>query len=305
LRETWLLDTIQFMMYEGLDSLWLLVPSFSTIAHPHERLGLVLSPSARPLDPGIEQRAFAVGAVSNLFHVQFLTVDPEGLPTTLLGTRLAQAAAERAGPFGVVLRVADLNATLTKLAQVGVNPLSRGTWTADGKVVGQLALLAEEERAGTNLVLIQYTTTPKVRHAAQTRAGFLAHRLPLRRLDHLALITRDLEAQTRFWIDVLGVPLAGQVTTETLIIHQFQIGDAVLELLAPASPNSPLTSRPPGLIGMASWEVADLSDVVAQVRKAGFEINDPAPGALPRTQTATVPGSELGGLTCQLLQYVG
>jgi catechol 2,3-dioxygenase-like lactoylglutathione lyase family enzyme len=293
------------MNYECIDSLWLLVPSFSTIAHPHERLGLVLSPSARPLDPGIEQRAIAVGGLTNLFRVEFLTVDLNGLPTTLLGTRLAQAAAERPGPFGVVLRVANLNATLTKLAQVGVTALSRGTWTADGKVAGQLAFLAEEERAGTNLLLIQYTTTPRMRHAGQVRAGFLAHKLPLLRLDHLALITRDLEGQTRFWVEVLGVPLAGQVTTETLIIHQFKIGDAILELLAPATPDSPLTKRDPGLIGMASWEVADLSDVVAQVQKAGFEISDPAPGALPGTRTATVTGSELGGLTLQLLQYVG
>jgi catechol 2,3-dioxygenase-like lactoylglutathione lyase family enzyme len=292
------------MQYESFDSLLLPVTSFPSITHPHERLGLVIGPSTRPLDPGIEQRSFAVGDVANLFRVDFLAVDPEGLPMTPLGVRLTEAALEGTGPFGVVLRVTDLAATLKDLARQGVAPRSQGTWNEGGKVVGQMALLAEEERAATNLLLVQYTTTPKARHAAQTKAKLLAHTLPLRRLDHLAAITRDLEAQTRFWVEVLGVPLAGQVRTETLIIHQFKIGDAVLELLAPATPDSPLARRPPGLISMASWEVADLSAVVSQVRTAGFESTDPAPGALPRTHTATVAASELGGLTMQLLQYV-
>lgn len=50
------------------------------------------------------------------------------------------------------------------------------------------------------------------------QAGFLDHTLPLKRLDHLAVVAHDLEEKTRFWTDVPGVPVAGEVATPTLVI---------------------------------------------------------------------------------------
>lgn len=285
------------MRYEKFDSLLLTVPSLPRIVRLYEQLGLHLSDAARPLDPGLEQQSIAVGDVANLFRIEFLAVDPDSLPITPLGVRLAQAIAERPGPFAVAITVPDLPATLAELTGRGVTPRSQGTWREGDKVVGKVALLAEEERAATDILLVQYQTS------AKTRKG-PTHNLPIRRLDHLAAVAADLEAQTRFWVDVLGVPLFGQVRTSSLVIHQFKIGDAILELLGPATPDSPIARRPPGLIAMASWEVADLEKAVAQVHAAGFTITDPAPGALPGTETATVGADELGGLTLQLLQYI-
>ena len=168
----------------------------------------------------------------------------------------------------------------------------------------EMAWLPLHEQAGTDLVLVRHGQTPEQRQAAATAHGLLAHSFPLKRLDHLAIVTHDLEAKTRFWAEVLGVPVAGEVTTPTMVIRQLRIGDAVLELLGAASPDSPLRQRPPGLVGMASWEVDDLDVAVRQARGAGFTVPDPAPGPLPGTRIATIPGSELAGINMQLLEYV-
>jgi hypothetical protein len=152
------------------------------------------------------------------------------------------------------------------------------------------------DRAGTDLVLVGPTEG--------ARSDYPDHAFPLRRLDHLAAVAPDLEAKMCFWAEVLGVPVAGEVTTPAMVIRQLRIGDAVLELLGPASADSPIWKRPPGLVSMASWEVADLDDAVGRARGAGFPVPDPAPGVLPGTRIATVPGSDLAGVNLQLLQYV-
>jgi hypothetical protein len=83
-----------------------------------------------------------------------------------------------------------------------------------------------------------------------------------------------------------------------------KIGDAIVELLGPDSPESPLASRPPGLSSMAAWEVGDLDAAVALARERGFTPSEPATGVLPGTRVATIPGAELSGVGMQLLEYV-
>jgi catechol 2,3-dioxygenase-like lactoylglutathione lyase family enzyme len=293
------------MRFEAIHHVVLPVSSPGLAVDAYERLGLRVGPQTRLLDASLMHRTLSVGDAGNLFQVDLLSVDGANLPSTPLATRLAEALFDRSGLFAVALRVGDLSAVLKDLAGRGVVPSSQGELSEGGKVVGGVALLTVEERAGANLLLVHLAQPAKQRHAALSKAGLLSHDFPLKRLDHLAAVARNLEEQTRFWVDVLGVPLAGEVTTPTLVIRQVRIGDAVLELLGPASADSPVRQRPPGLVSLASWEVSDLDAAVSQARLAGFTVTDPAPGALPRSRTATIPAVELAGLTMQLLQYVG
>ncbi|MGH2604038.1 MAG: VOC family protein, partial [Dehalococcoidia bacterium] len=159
-------------------------------------------------------------------------------------------------------------------------------------------------QAVTELRLIHYPEPGPERHARHQAAGLFNHTFPLKRLDHLAAIAPDLETATRFWTETLGVPVAGEVRSPAAIIRQMRIGDAIFELLGPATPDSPIATRPPGLISMAAFEVPDLDAAVAQARAAGFTPSEPAAGVLPGTRTATIPPAELAGMAMQLLQYV-
>jgi catechol 2,3-dioxygenase-like lactoylglutathione lyase family enzyme len=159
-----------------------------------------------------------------------------------------------------------------------------------------MAWLPLDEKAGTDLVLVG--------QGEAVRFDPPGHSFPLRRLDHLAAITHDLEEKTRFWSEVFGVPVAGEVVTPAMVVRQLRVGDAVLELLGPATEDSPVWKRPPGLVSMVSWEVASLDGAVREARRAGFAVPEPAAGVLPGTRIATIPGTGLAGVNMQLLEYV-
>ncbi len=268
------------MTYDAMDSLFIAVPDLGTCS-PYERLGLRLSPAR----DGV--RTLRVGAPGNSVAVHFLTGPGPDAP---LAGPVRRALSAGRGLFAVGLRVPDLARAVGGLEDRGV------VATRLSGAVGELAWLPLHDWAGTDLVLLG--------RARAADPGPPGHAFPLRRLDHLAAVTHDLEAKSRFWADALGVPVAGEVTTPTLVIRQLRVGDAVLELLGPASPDSPLWQRPPGLVSMASWEVADLDPAVRRAREAGFTAPDPAPGVLPGTRVTTVPGAELAGVNLQLLQYL-
>ena len=72
----------------------------------------------------------------------------------------------------------------------------------------------------------------------------------------------------------------------------------------PASPDSPLAARPPGLSRMVAFEVDDLDAAVEQARARGFDVPDGRDGILPGTRVASIAANQLSGLTLQLLEYI-
>jgi catechol 2,3-dioxygenase-like lactoylglutathione lyase family enzyme len=181
-----------------------------------------------------------------------------------------------------------------------VEAVSHTIRSEEGEKLVELAQLPTVERGVVPITLQEFVEPVEQRHAHAR----LDHDIPFKRLDHLAAIAPDLDAATRYWADTLGIPQTGEVTNPAMIIRQFKIGDANFELLGPATPESPLRNRPPGLISMVALEVAGLAAAVAQAREAGFTVSDPAPGALPGTRAATIPADQLGGLSLQMLEYV-
>jgi catechol 2,3-dioxygenase-like lactoylglutathione lyase family enzyme len=277
------------MRYEAIDSVFLAAGDLDDACQPYERLGLRLSPAAAG------RRCLFVGNTANLFTVEFIG---NTAPDSPLAVPMRQARDASRSLFAVALHLADLDQAVAAVKRLGLPVTQFGNHEAN------LAWLPLHEQAGTDLVLMQHTHPVGERHAAAEQGGLFAHALRLKRLDHLATVTHDLEARTRFWTEVLGVGVAAEVTTQTMVIRQLRFGDAVLELLGPVGKDSPLWKRPPGLVSMASWEIGDLETAVAHVRAAGFTVSEPAAGPLPGTRIATVPGTELAGVNLQLLQYV-
>lgn len=260
-----------------LDSIYLACTDLNA-GEAYERLGLTLTP------PSDGRRLLHVGLGPQRFQLHLLAAAPPPLEAAR-----AAALARGGGLFAVGLRVADLAAEVARLR-------GRGVVVHEGPAAaGRLAYLPIQAQAGTDLVLIE---------DGPALAGAPVHPFPLTRLDHLAAVAHDLDTKCTFWGEVLGIPVAGEVRTPTLLIRQLRLGDGVLELLGAASADSPIRQRPAGLISMASWQVVDLDAAVAQARAAGFTASDPAPGPLPATRISILPGAELAGVNLQLLQYV-
>lgn len=268
-------------MFDAIDSAYLAGRDLDACCGPYERLGLQLWPDR----PG--RRTLAVGGTANRFSLHFLSETArDGAPAR----PRREALATGRSLFAVGLSVADLDAVLARLDSNGLQSTRAGD--ADG-----MAWLPLHDQAGTDLILVP----AKMPKAAAVHAGPPCF---LKRLDHLAMVAHDLELKTRFWQDILGIPVTGEVTTPALVVRQMRIGDATLELLGPASPDSPLWQRPQGLVSMASWEVEDVEAAVGLAKGHGFTVTDPAAGPLPGTRIATIQGTELAGVNMQLLEYV-
>jgi catechol 2,3-dioxygenase-like lactoylglutathione lyase family enzyme len=243
-------------------------------AAPYERLGLTVD--RRPRFTG-----FHVGSVASSVRVSFYSSSD--------WAKLHRSE-PASGLHGIIFRVADLPANIARMKAAGV-PVSE-------IAVGFRHTFIFEIRDAAGVDLILTAPSPPLEKTG------VVHAFPLKRLDHLAAVAHNLDEKCRFWEDVLGVPVVGEVPTPTMIIRQLKIGDAIFELLGPAGQDSPIHKRPAGLVSMAAWEVDDLPTAVAQARAAGFTVPDPAAGVLPGTRTATIPAAELGGVAMQLLQYV-
>jgi catechol 2,3-dioxygenase-like lactoylglutathione lyase family enzyme len=271
------------MSYEAIHAAAVAVPNVPLASAAYERLGLHLRQGRARLD----QATVTVGQGGRSFSVHLLATLGARHP---LAGPLAAALAVRRALFAIALRVTDLDPLCRRLADQGISAAAQ---TVEG---ARLAWLALHDRAAADLWLVE--------PPGEAIPPVPPHSFPLKRLDHVATIADDLEPKTRFWEDVLRVPVAGEVVTPAMVIRQLRIGDAVLELLGPTSADSPIRQRPPGLVSMASWEVIDLDAAVGQARAAGFSVPDPTPGPLPGTRIATIAGAQLAGVNMQLLQYV-
>jgi catechol 2,3-dioxygenase-like lactoylglutathione lyase family enzyme len=295
------------MLYESIDHVILAVPSLAEAAAPFERLGLTLTPKARHRDRGTANRAFFVGGPESEFYVELLGITDRDEALRARGEDFVQSAEAGARLIAVALRVTDMSAALQELAPRGVHASAVEVFADDGRKICDVADLGIAGQAVVDVRLIQYPEPPAERYARHERAGLFAHALPLKRLDHLAAFAPNLDETTRVWVDVLGVPAYGEVRppgAPPRIIRQMKIGDAILELIGPETPDSALTGRPAGLASMCALEVQDAAAAVAAARAAGFTPPDPAPGPLPGTRTATIPAVEMSGMGLQLLEYV-
>jgi catechol 2,3-dioxygenase-like lactoylglutathione lyase family enzyme len=286
-----------FVLYEGIARVLLPVSDLAAACAPFERLGLIVTPERQPPGRGISIRAVPIGGPDNLFEVE--VVGPAATPGdgwTAFGSDVDR------GLSTIVLRVSDMATALAALAERGIQATSHTILEPNGEKRIELALLPDLPDAAANLRLIRYYKTGAERHAEDF--GGRQHATPLKRLDHLAAVAPDLERSCTFWNDVLGVPTVGEVISPTVVVRQLKIGDAMFELLGPATPDSPIRQRPPGLNSMCSFEVPDLDATIAHATSAGFEVADRRIGTLPGTIVATIPGAQTSGLNVQLLQYV-
>jgi catechol 2,3-dioxygenase-like lactoylglutathione lyase family enzyme len=273
--------------YQGIALLVARVPSPDAAAALFEKLGLRVAPLVRMQEQAIGYRLMPVGGPDNLVALE------------LLGDAGVQ---DGAGLSLVVLRVKGLDQAVAELKGRGVRATLQSFTDGDGNRVADVAVLDIREKAVVPLALIEFTQAEGDRHRELSPHGLAGHALPLQRLDHLAAFTADLESTTAYWTETLGIPRWGEVRTPAMLINQMRVGDAIIELLGPSSPESPMASRPPGFISMAAFEVPDVEAAVAHARTAGFTLNDAGPGALPGTKVTTIAGPQLGGIALQLLQ---
>ncbi len=145
------------------------------------------------------------------------------------------------------------------------------------------------------------------------RVGRIAETVPalgrpggLPYLDHLGIAVPDLEAAVRFYETLgLGVTHRETVATEKVNVAMLPAGDSRIELLEPASADSPISKflekRGGGLHHIA-LRVPDLPAAAGRLRNAGARLlNEPRQGAGGHLYVFVHPAST-GGVLLELIQ---
>jgi methylmalonyl-CoA epimerase len=126
----------------------------------------------------------------------------------------------------------------------------------------------------------------------------------VRRLDHVVVLSPDLEAARKLWGDVLGARLALDRTfpeRNTRILF-FRLGDITVEISGGAQQTEEGIGKPDRLWGLA-WGVDDLAGTVARLRAGGVDVSDVRNGAKPGTLVATAKGPHTHGVATLLIEH--
>jgi len=108
-----------------------------------------------------------------------------------------------------------------------------------------------------------------------------AHPIAIRRLDHVVLRVRDLDAALRFWRDALGC--AVERSSDALGLYQLRAGDSLIDLLPVEGPLGRLGGAPAAAEGRNVDHVAltlarfDEAAIRAHLARHGVAPGDVAP----------------------------
>ena len=186
----------------------------------------------------------------------------------------------------------NVDAELARLKGLGVDLIDQEP--RDG-LAGRIAFIHPKAAHG---VLIELATPPAGAHTSHAK-GF----------DHLAVTVADYAAAQTTWERLVGLKVTGEIRPEGrgMVIGQMHSGQAVIELLAGTSPDSPMAQRiaeqGERASSMVAIEVADLDAEVAKYRAKGLTLPDPATGVLPNSRTSTITAEQAFGLAIQLIEF--
>jgi len=126
----------------------------------------------------------------------------------------------------------------------------------------------------------------------------------IRKIDHLGIAVKDLEAAAAFYKDVLGFTFEGfeDLPGRNLRIAVFDLAGVRLELIQPTSPEAAISGfieRTGGGLHHVALEVDDVAAELARFSAAGVELIDkePRPGAAGARIAFLQPGSTFRVLT--------
>jgi methylmalonyl-CoA/ethylmalonyl-CoA epimerase len=133
----------------------------------------------------------------------------------------------------------------------------------------------------------------------------------IKRLSHLGLAVRDLDAAIRQYVDVFGFELEHRWVAEAdgMEAASVRSGELVIELMQPLGPDTPvgkfLDRRGEGLHHV-SYEVDDVAQALAKVQQAGLQTVDARPreGGDGRTLVAFIHPRSTAGVLTELEQDV-
>ncbi|MFZ5816258.1 MAG: methylmalonyl-CoA epimerase [Bacillota bacterium] len=130
----------------------------------------------------------------------------------------------------------------------------------------------------------------------------------MKKIDHIGIAVKELEAQIPIYRDQLGMAFEGieEVPTQKVRVAFFQVGDARIELLESTAADGPIAKhiekRGEGMHHIA-YEVADIRAAITEAKQQGLTplSEEPRPGA-HQTLVCFLHPKTTGGVLTELVQ---
>lgn len=130
----------------------------------------------------------------------------------------------------------------------------------------------------------------------------------LHNINHIGIAVQSLADNIPFYRDALGMPFKGieEVAEQKVRVAMLQVGESMIELLEPTSPDSPiakfLEKNGPGIHHIA-YEVADIEAAIARLKADGARMIDEQPRTGAHgSRIAFVHPKSSGGVLTELCQ---
>jgi methylmalonyl-CoA epimerase len=106
--------------------------------------------------------------------------------------------------------------------------------------------------------------------------------MKIKRIEHVAVVVRDLEASRRLWEDTLGIKLGSveEYADRPMKLALYPVGESMVELLAGTTPDSKFQRMcDEGKSGIyhVCFEVENIDDALAELKAKGVPLLDEVP----------------------------
>lgn len=104
--------------------------------------------------------------------------------------------------------------------------------------------------------------------------------MKIKRIEHVGVIVRDVDASRKLWEDCFGIRLGGTEANERRRLALYPIGESMVELIAGTTPDSKhqrMVAEGKGGLNHICFEVEDIDEALAELKAKGIPLIDQVP----------------------------
>ena len=104
--------------------------------------------------------------------------------------------------------------------------------------------------------------------------------MKIKRIEHVGVVVRDVEASRRLWEDCFGIPLGAVEENAVRRLALYPVGESMVELIAGTTADSrhaKMVAEGKGGLNHICFEVEDIDAALAELKAKGIPLLDEVP----------------------------
>lgn len=104
--------------------------------------------------------------------------------------------------------------------------------------------------------------------------------MKIKRIEHVGVVVRDVDASRKLWEECFGIRLGGTEANSIRRLALYPIGDSMVELISGTTPDSKhqrMVAEGKGGLNHICFEVEDIDEALAELKAKGIPLIDQVP----------------------------